>query len=102
MQQPNEKSFERRKFIHTAAMAGAAAIAAPVLGRVLTQVTGSSQIKVALIGCGGRGTGAAEQALKADPGVVIWVMADTFADRIESAHAELTKRPEGSRVMVPP
>jgi hypothetical protein len=44
MQQPNEKSFERRKFIHTAAMAGAAAIAAPVLGRVLTQVTGSSQI----------------------------------------------------------
>ena len=102
MQQPNEKSFERRKFIHAAAMAGAAAIAAPVLGRVLTQVTGSSQIKVALIGCGGRGTGAAEQALKADPGVVIWVMADTFADRIESAHAELTKRPEGSRVMVPP
>ena len=54
MQQPNDKTFQRRQFIHTAAMAGAAAIAAPVLGRVLTQATGSSQIKVALIGCGGR------------------------------------------------
>lgn len=89
MQPDNQKSFQRRQFIHTAAMAGAAAITAPVLGRALSQAAGSSQIKVALIGCGGRGTGAAEQALKADPGVVIWVMADTFADRIESAHNEL-------------
>ncbi|WP_353130877.1 Gfo/Idh/MocA family protein [Parapedobacter pyrenivorans] len=45
-------------------------------------------IKVGLIGCGGRGTGAAVQALRADPQVVITALADIFEDRLaDSLHA---------------
>ncbi len=40
-------------------------------------------LKVGLIGCGGRGTGAADQALKADPNVVLTYMADIFQDRLD-------------------
>lgn len=46
---------------------------------------GSDQIKIALVGCGGRGTGAAIQALSADPGVVLWSMSDVFGERLESS-----------------
>ena len=50
-----------------------------------------SVIKVGLIGCGGRGTGAALQALKADPGVRLTALADVFADRLDSSLATLKK-----------
>jgi predicted dehydrogenase len=43
-------------------------------------------LKVGLIGCGGRGTGAAIQALTADPDVVITAMGDVFVDRLEEAY----------------
>ena len=41
------------------------------------------KLKLALIGCGGRGSGAAVQALTADKNVELVAMADAFADRIE-------------------
>ncbi|MFC6099631.1 Gfo/Idh/MocA family protein [Olivibacter domesticus] len=46
-------------------------------------------LKVGLIGCGGRGTGAAAQALQADPDVIITAMGDVFEDRLEEAYAAL-------------
>lgn len=46
-------------------------------------------LKVGLIGCGGRGTGAAAQALQADPDVVITAIGDVFEDRLEEAYAAL-------------
>jgi myo-inositol 2-dehydrogenase/D-chiro-inositol 1-dehydrogenase len=52
--------------------------------------TAKSTIKVGLIGCGGRGTGAAAQALAADPDVVITAMGDIFEDRLEEAYNALT------------
>jgi predicted dehydrogenase len=58
-----------------------------------------SVIKVGLIGCGGRGTGAASQALKADPNVVITAMGDVFQDRLDSAH-EILKKIDPKRVNV--
>ena len=68
----------------------------------LVHAAGSSTIKVGLIGCGGRGTGAAEQALTADSGVKLVAMADAFADRLEESLSELkSKEPIGSRVDVP-
>jgi predicted dehydrogenase len=48
-----------------------------------------SRIKVGVIGCGGRGTGAAMDAAAAHPGVVVWAMGDVFADRLESSRAHL-------------
>lgn len=51
--------------------------------------TGASTLKVGLIGCGGRGTGAAVQALSADPDVVLTAMGDAFADHLEASYAAI-------------
>ena len=51
----------------------------------------SDTLKVGLIGCGGRGTGAANQALKADDNVILTAMADVFEDRIEKSLLNLQK-----------
>jgi predicted dehydrogenase len=42
----------------------------------------TAKLKIGLIGCGGRGTGAAQQALSADPNVVLWAVGDAFAEAI--------------------
>jgi predicted dehydrogenase len=46
-------------------------------------ISGSDEIKVALIGCGGRGNGAAQQALATKGPVKLWAMADAFADKVD-------------------
>jgi predicted dehydrogenase len=51
---------------------------------------GAEMLKIGLVGCGGRGTGAAVNALRADPNVKLWAMADTFADQLESSLKTLT------------
>ena len=49
------------------------------------------KLKVGLIGCGGRGTGAAVQAMQADPDVILTAMGDVFEDRLEESYAALLK-----------
>lgn len=74
---------------------------------------GDETIKVALVGCGGRGTGAATQALSTKGPVKLWAMADVFEDKLEGSLAALTKGQKsrydrekhqgfGGRVDVPP
>lgn len=46
-------------------------------------------LKVGIIGCGGRGTGAAVQAVSSDPNVVLTVMADAFKDRLDKSYDAL-------------
>jgi len=86
--------ISRRDFLKnstTAAVGGLLATSA--LTRAADSApAGAPILKVGLIGCGGRGTGAALQALKADPGVRLTAMADVFADRLESALATLRKQ----------
>ena len=72
--------LDRRDFIKTAALAAAATSTLSVARAA--NVKGSDTIKVGLVGCGGRGSGAAVQALRADPGTVLWSMGDTFNDRL--------------------
>jgi len=50
-------------------------------------------IKIALIGCGGRGTGAASQALAADPNVKLWAVGDAFRDRTKEVLTALRQNP---------
>lgn len=76
--------FTRRQFVKTTA-AGTAALSLPVWATTI----GEERIRVGLIGCGGRGTGAAAQALQADPAVVLTAMGDTFADKLDSSHGQL-------------
>ncbi|MCA9106649.1 MAG: Gfo/Idh/MocA family oxidoreductase [Pirellulaceae bacterium] len=75
---PNRRSFVKGA---TAAAVAGAAIAPTVSAAVHNSV--DDTIKVALIGCGGRGTGAAVNASRADENVKITVLCDVFPDRIE-------------------
>ena len=49
-------------------------------------------IKVALVGCGGRGTGAAANALSTKGPTKLWAMADVFQDRLDSSFKNLSGR----------
>lgn len=60
----------------------------------------NNTLKVGLVGCGGRGTGAAAQALTADPNTELVTLGDAFADRLESSLASLKNNPVGARVKV--
>ncbi|MCK6476807.1 MAG: Gfo/Idh/MocA family oxidoreductase [Phycisphaerales bacterium] len=84
----------RREFVtSTAGLAAGAAVmgaVAPSVVARMANVAGSDEIKVALIGCGGRGTGAAVDSLASSPRIRIWAMADAFADRVESCHGYLS------------
>src|SRR5687768_17425026 len=86
----------RRKFIGAAA-ATAAAVNLPI--SACAQVAGSDELKLALIGCGGRGSGAADQALTSG-GTRLVAMADAFSDRLEPALSTLQAK-HGSKVDVP-
>lgn len=62
---------------------------------------GSETLKLALIGCGNRGTGAANHALIADEGVTLVAMADVFRDRLDGSFERLSERYGSDRVNVP-
>jgi predicted dehydrogenase len=74
----------RRRFLTTTAAVGATFASGVHAG-------GSDVLKVGLIGCGGRGTGAATQALQADKNVKLWALADVFQDRLERSLGRLQK-----------
>jgi predicted dehydrogenase len=92
-------SVSRRTFLErSAALAAGAAVARlPAV-----HPGGSDALRVGLIGCGGRGTGAAAQALAADPNTQLVALADVFADHLESSLGNLMKTPDAARVDVPP
>src|SRR5262245_45136350 len=58
-------------------------------------------LRVALIGCGGRGTGAVGQALAAAPGAKLVALGDAFADRLEQCLTHLKGSDLAARVDVP-
>jgi predicted dehydrogenase len=82
-----EAVLTRRRFVKGAAAAAAVPLIMPRSASALTaRADDPDVLKVGLIGCGGRGTGAAYQALNAEAGTVRLVaMADVFEDRLESS-----------------
>jgi myo-inositol 2-dehydrogenase / D-chiro-inositol 1-dehydrogenase len=76
----------RRTFLQTSLpVAGAATFATLGINRVLGSTQGSDQIRVGIIGCGGRGTQAAKNCLDSSPGVVIAAVSDLFQQQAENA-----------------
>ena len=72
----------RRDFLKTSGILAAGTIlATQAVPRV--HAAESNIIKVAIVGCGGRGSGAVRQALNADANVVLWSLADTFQDKTD-------------------
>ena len=85
-----ETKNSRRDFVKTSAVLTGGAVAMPILSRANFFSGAEDTIKVALIGCGGRGTGAAMQACRTKQNVKLVAMADAFRDRIDSCYKELT------------
>jgi len=63
-----------------------------ILPATATPVSPDVKLKVGLVGCGGRGTGAANQALSADPNVELVALGDLFPDQIERSVEQLSHR----------
>ena len=92
----------RRKFIKTTGGVLVAASAAPITSFATTpHVGGSDTIRIGLIGCGGRGTDAAIQAMNTKSGPVqVTAMADVFQARMNKSHKGLMNRHK-DKVLVP-
>ncbi len=88
--QAPDLAVSRRQFVKAAA-GSAIAIGAATRLQASSWVTGREVIRVGVIGCGGRGTGAAYNALEADPAVRIIALADLFPDRVSACREQLAK-----------
>jgi myo-inositol 2-dehydrogenase / D-chiro-inositol 1-dehydrogenase len=81
----------RREFLKASGLLAGGALLSP-LATYGYNSGADDTIKVALIGCGGRGSGAAAQALSTTQNVKLVAMADAFRDRLDDAYNGLTKR----------
>lgn len=92
-----ETSSDRRDFLKT----GAAAAAAVGFPAVISAASVDNAINVGLVGAGGRGTGAAAQAMAADDYAHLTAVADVSDAQIEKSLANL-KETSGDKVQVEP
>lgn len=94
---------DRRAFLKRSAL-GASTVAALAVPRMVhADGDGGDVLRVGLVGCGGRGEGAAKDALAADPRAVLHAVGDAFADRAQECLSRLQGDAEaGSRVQVAP
>ena len=95
-----ERACTRRNFISQSTAVTAGAVA--VTKSAAVPVKKGDVIKIGLVGCGGRGTGACRQALQADSGTRLVAMADMFSDRLDGSLERLLAIPAVSeRISVP-
>jgi predicted dehydrogenase len=100
MSEKNKKlTLSRRDFIKTTS---AASLAALVTGSGGLWASGSDQIRVGLIGSGGRGTGAALDCVRSSPNIVITAIGDLFKDRVDKSLARLKRDLKPESVAVTP
>jgi myo-inositol 2-dehydrogenase / D-chiro-inositol 1-dehydrogenase len=82
--------LDRRSFVKQSTLAAGAVLMASTLDAKAYTGLADDTIKVGLIGCGGRGTGAATQALSTAQNVKLVAMADAFRDRLDKCYDYLT------------
>lgn len=89
-------SLTRRDFLKTsaAATASVAALGTLDISRA-AHAAGGDILRVGMIGCGGRNSGAGLQALKADPGARLTAMCDIFMDRVKAARDNISSQCPG-------
>ena len=82
------KNISRRDFVKTGAVVSTAAMLSRTGG---VFAAGSDKLRVGVIGCGGRGTGAAMDCVRSSANVEIVAMGDLFGDRLDSSLARLSR-----------
>ena len=80
-----ESTTSRRDFLTTSAIAGGLALSPSLFAGQ------STELKIGLVGCGGRGSGAALNALKADPSVKLVALGDMYPDQLQTALKSLRR-----------
>ncbi len=91
----------RRDFMKTSGIVMGAAMAGTLSVGRAAHAAGSDVLKIGLIGCGGRGRGAAANAMTADENTQLVALADPFSKQMETSLASL-KKGFGQRVTAAP
>ncbi|MEZ0386487.1 MAG: Gfo/Idh/MocA family protein, partial [Verrucomicrobium sp.] len=84
----NHSSFNalnRRSFLGRSAVIAPALFPFVLKGATGDDAKNADTLKIGLVGCGGRGTGAAQQALSADYNTTLYAVADAFAEKAEAS-----------------
>lgn len=89
-------NISRRQFVKT----GGLALSTMPFISIANTIDSKSTIKVGLVGCGGRGTGAVVQALTADPAVVVTALADVYQDQLDQTLKVLNNK-DRARIDIP-
>lgn len=92
---------DRRRFIKTSSLITGSIMANPFSVSASAYVGGSETLKIALVGCGGRGTGAASQVLASHPSTLLVAMADTFPSQLDKSYQNLLEQHGPEKVSVP-
>src|SRR3954469_9871236 len=101
MNEKNTVITSRRDFIRASGAVTAGLVAAPYVLTRAAELSPGDTIKVGLVGCGGRGSGAAKQALNADKNVQLVAVADAFESQLNHGLDTLKRDKEvGEKVKV--
>ncbi|MBE3068834.1 MAG: Gfo/Idh/MocA family oxidoreductase [Planctomycetes bacterium] len=85
----------RRQFLKTSATAVSGVALGGLALEQAAHAAGTDVIRIGVVGCGGRGPGAAADAMSVDPGIRLVALADLFMDRVKAARNNLKgQRPD--------
>lgn len=104
----SKSKLTRRSFVKSSAVSAVALAGMTSTFGSKVHAAGSDRLRVGLLGCGGRGTGAAVHALNAAENIEVYALADVFEDKVERARklimveAEKPNLPAGASVQITP
>src|SRR5699024_12741176 len=89
--QSESTRISRKDLVKASSFAAGGLMLSTLMFRSRAQSSGVATLKIALVGCGGRGSGAERQALSTGDGVQLVAMAEAFRDRLDDSYKTLTK-----------
>ena len=95
-----KNNLTRRNFVKNSTLLITGVLSTGATVEAMANVNREKKLKLALVGCGGRGSGAAVQALTADENVKLVAMADAFADRIEKSLKGIKEHFDGEKKII--
>ena len=90
-----QKKINRRSFVKKTTIGAGALLAVPYSVDAMVNVGNVKKLKLCVVGCGGRGTGAVVQALRADKDVELVAMADAFQDTLDNSLKSIKEELDG-------